>query len=351
MSNIVTTSGRSINTVTAEIVAISNQAAQMAYMSMIEIGKRLVEAKALVDHGEWGSYLKNEVKFSQRTANNFMQIYERSQSGANSQALANLSYTQIVRLLALPDEELSEFTETHDVKNMSTRQLEQAIRERDEARKALAEIQSDADAAKAAARDAEQRLLDMQNKAAAAKSSESAWKEEIDKLNAALNKATAAAENAKKQLNDLKENPKIPDAVREQLLAEASAKASDKIRAELQGQLDAAQQQAQAAAQERDAAEKAAQEAKAQLSNFRKTAQLTKPDVMAFNLLGKQILEEFNRMLGYRMKVGASDPDMDAKMKEYMLKLADTLRAKAEGKRGKSSVVDQEGGNQDAKMQ
>ena len=336
MSNIVTTSGRSINTVTAEIVAISNQAAQMAYMSMIEIGKRLVEAKALVDHGEWGSYLKNEVKFSQRTANNFMQIYERSQSESNSQALANLSYTQIVRLLALPDEELSEFTETHDVKNMSTRQLEQAIRERDDARKALAEIQSDADAAKAAARDAEQRLLDMQNKAAAVKSSESAWKEEIDKLNAALNKATAAAEKAKKQLKDLKENPKIPDAVREQLLAEASAKASDQIRAELQGQLEAAQQQAQAVTQERDAAEKAAQEAKAQLSNLKKTTRLVNPDVMAFNLLGKQILEDFNRLAGYRLKVGASDPDMDAKMQAYMLKLADTLRVKAEGKKAEA---------------
>lgn len=336
MSNIVTTSGRSINTVTAEIVAISNQAAQMAYMSMIEIGKRLVEAKALVDHGEWGSYLKNEVKFSQRTANNFMQIYERSQSESNSQALANLSYTQIVRLLALPDEELSEFTETHDVKNMSTRQLEQAIRERDDARNALAEIQSDADAAKAAARDAEQRLLDMQNKAAAVKSSESAWKEEIDKLNAALNKATAAAEKAKKQLKDLKENPKIPDAVREQLLAEASAKASDQIRAELQGQLEAAQQQAQAVTQERDAAEKAAQEAKAQLSNLKKTTRLVNPDVMAFNLLGKQILEDFNRLAGYRLKVGASDPDMDAKMQAYMLKLADTLRVKAEGKKAEA---------------
>ena len=54
---------------------------------------------------------------------------------------------------------------------------------------------------------------------------------------------------------------------------------------------------------------------------------------MAFNLLGKQILEDFNRLAGYRLKVGASDPDMDAKMQAYMLKLADTLRVKAEGKK------------------
>lgn len=336
MSNIVTSSGRSINTVTAEIVAISNQAAQMAYMSMVEIGKRLVEAKELVDHGEWGSYLKNEVKFSQRTANNFMQIYERSLSGANSQTFSNLGYSQIVKLLALPDEELEDFAESHDVKNMSVRQLDQAIKERDDARKALADAQSDADKAKAEARDAEQRLLDLQQRVADAKSSEDAWQKEIDKLNAALNKATAAEEKAKKQLKDLKENPKIPDAVRDQLFAEASAKASDQIRSELQGQLDTAKQQAQTAAQERDAAEKAAMEAKAQLSNLKKTTRLANPDVMAFNLLGKQILEDFNRLVGYRLKVGASDPDMDAKMQAYMLKLADTMRAKAERKKAEA---------------
>lgn len=333
MSDIVTTSGRSINTVTAEIVAISNQAAQMAYMSMIEIGKRLVEAKALVDHGEWGGYLKNEVKFSQRTANNFMQIYERSRSGANSQTFANLGYSQIVKLLAIPDEELEEFTETHDVKNMSVRQLEQAIRERDDARKELEKAKADADTAKATARDAEQRLLDLQQQAAAAKSSEGAWQKEIDSLNAKLNKATAAEEKAKKKLDDLKKNPVVPDSLREQLMAEASAKASNQIRAELQGQLEAAQQEAQSAARQRDAAEKAVQEAKAQLASVKKSNAMANPDVLAFNFLCKQTVENINKLSGYYIKVSAADPEMGEKMKEYLLKLSAAIRVKAEGKK------------------
>lgn len=333
MSDIVTTSGRSINTVTAEIVAISNQAAQMVYMSMIEIGKRLVEAKALVDHGEWGSYLKNEVKFSHRTANNFMQIYERSRSGANSQTFANLGYSQIVKLLAIPDEELEEFAETHDVKNMSVRQLEQAIRERDDARKELEKAKSDADTAKATARDAEQRLFDLQQQAAAEKSSEDAWKEQIDKLNAKLNKATAAEEKAKKKLEDLKKNPIVPDSLREQLMAEASAKASDQIRAELQGQLEAAQQEAETAAKQRDAAEKAVQEATAQLASVKKSAALSNPDVLAFKILCNQTVENINKISGYYIKVSAADPEMGEKMKEYLLKLSSAIRVKAEGKK------------------
>lgn len=331
MSDIITTSGRSINTVTAEIVAISNQAAQMAYMSMIEIGKRLVEAKSLVDHGEWGPWLKNEVKFSQRTANNFMQIYERSLSGANSQTFANLGYSQIVKLLALPEGELEEFAESHDVQNMSVRQLDQAIKERDEERRLRSAAQAEAEAAQAKARATEQKLLDMQQRASAAKSSEDAWKQEIDKLNAALNKATAAAEKAKKQVKELKANPQISDEQKNQLFAEARAQAAEEARAELQSQLEAAQQAARTAAQEKEAAEKAVHDAQTQMSNMKKSAQMAQPDVMAFNLLGKQILEDFNRLAGYRMKVGANDPDMDFKMKKAMLNLADRLRAKANG--------------------
>lgn len=324
MSNIATTPVRSIDTITAEIVAISNQAAQMVYMSMIEIGKRLVEAKAQVGHGEWGDYLKNKVNFSQRTATNFMRAYERSLNGANSQTFANLGYSQIVKLLALPEGELEEFTETHDVKSMSVRELDQAIKERDEARSRVA-------AAEAAARDAEQKLLNAQHQAAAAKDSEEAWKKEIEKLNASLNKATAAAEKAKKQVKELKANPTIPDAVKEQLIAEATAKAADSVRAELQGQIDAATQAAENAAKEKAAAEAAAQDAKDQLANVKKSNQLANPDIASFNLLAKQIQNDVNRLNGYRLKIAAANPETAEKMKKFELTMLEELRKKVEG--------------------
>lgn len=336
MSDIITSSGRSINTVTAEIVAISNQAAQMAYMSMIEIGKRLVEAKDLVAHGEWGSWLKNEVHFSQRTANNFMQIYERSQNGSNSQTFANLGYSQIVKLLALPDGELEEFTEAHDVQNMSVRQLDQAIKERDEARKKQSEAEAALASAQAAARDSEQRLLDLQQKVSAAKSSEDAWQKEIDKLNAKLNKATADADKAKKQLKELKANPKISDEMKEQLIQEATLKAAEQARAEVIAQLADAKAAATQAAIEKEQAEKAAASAQEEAANLRKSAQMSNPDVMAFALMGKQIAEDINRLSGYRMKIVTANPDMEAKTRAAMLDLADRLRKAAEGKQNVS---------------
>lgn len=307
MSDVITTTGRSISTVTAEIVAISNQAAQMAYMSMVEIGRRLVEAKGMVEHGEWGDWLKNEVKFSQRTATNFMNIYQRSTEG-NSQTFANLDYSHIVQLLALPEGELEEFTENHDVQNMSVRELKQAISEEKRLR-AAADNRADA----------------LQKAAERAKTSEGALQKRIGKLEKQLSTAEAAEQRAQQEAKRLRENPEIPDAMKHQLVAEAKAQAVQEVRAELQAQIDAAQAEVRKAAEEKAAAEKTAQE-------NQKAEKLANPDVVAFNMLGKQIFEDFNRLDGYRIKVTARDPEMEPKMRAFMKKLARMIMDKAEGK-------------------
>ena len=89
---------REISVVTAEIKELCRQAENMALMYAIEIGRRLCEAKGVLEHGEWGEWLKNEVNFSQRTANNFMRLYSEYgssqlcffQESPNSQPFANL---------------------------------------------------------------------------------------------------------------------------------------------------------------------------------------------------------------------------------------------------------------------
>jgi hypothetical protein len=129
--------------IAAEINSIKHQTMQMVLCNSIEIGNRLIEAKGMLEHGEWGKWLKENVDYSQSTANNLMRVAEEYGAdqfalfGANakSQALANLSYTQAVALLGIPEEERETFVEEHDVENMSTRELQQAIKARDEASK------------------------------------------------------------------------------------------------------------------------------------------------------------------------------------------------------------------------
>ena len=60
-----------------EIRNLQQQAQVVVLSYAIEIGRRLCEAKAVLDHGEWGPWLKQEVNFSQSSAQNFMRIYER----------------------------------------------------------------------------------------------------------------------------------------------------------------------------------------------------------------------------------------------------------------------------------
>lgn len=137
-------SERTIEVVTLEIQTLNRQAGTIMLSYAVEIGRRLAEAKSLVRHGDWGDYLRDKVNFSPSTANNFMRVFEEYgdrqfslfDDGSNSQTFGNLSYTKALALLAVPAAERAEFTQVHDVDGMSTRQLQDAIKERDEARKA-----------------------------------------------------------------------------------------------------------------------------------------------------------------------------------------------------------------------
>ena len=136
---------RTVETVTLEIRTLQRQAQQIMLGYAVEIGRRLEEVKAILPHGQWGESLKNEVDYSQSTANNFMRIYreygaaQQSIFGGEtkSQAFANLTYTKALRLLAIPNEEEREqFIAEHDVESMSNRELDKALKEREEAQEA-----------------------------------------------------------------------------------------------------------------------------------------------------------------------------------------------------------------------
>jgi hypothetical protein len=129
--------------IAAEINNIKEQTRKMVLYNSIEIGRRLIEAKELVPHGEWGEWLEKSVDYSKSTANNLMRIFNEYGSAqltlldnnAKSQALGDLSYTQAVAMLSIPSEEREDFIKDNDIDNMSTRELQKAIKEKEEALK------------------------------------------------------------------------------------------------------------------------------------------------------------------------------------------------------------------------
>lgn len=126
---------------------------QIAGKAAIEIGRRLFRAKQLVGHGNWGTWLKENVSYSQRTASDLIAIFERFDQGQQllfgqtlpDTLLDSIGPTKLKLLMSIKDDDkLVEFTEEHDVESMSTRELKKAL---DEANGKLEEATARAEAA------------------------------------------------------------------------------------------------------------------------------------------------------------------------------------------------------------
>ena len=121
-----------INRIETEINMLKHQTAQ----NIIEIGKRLIEAKAMLPHGEWGKWLEEKAQFSHRTANNFMKV---SLEFEDSQALANLGQSKVFALLDLPQDQRDDFIQENPIDEMTTRELQQAIKDKKDLERQLDE--------------------------------------------------------------------------------------------------------------------------------------------------------------------------------------------------------------------
>ena len=337
MSNIIT--ARDIEMVTSDIHYAQRQGARQLLSNLIEIGRLLVEAKSMVPHGEWGKYLEERVNYSQSTANNYMKLYQEYgdnqesffNSFSNSQAFGNLTYTQASALLALPAEERQEFAENNDVAEMSTRQLEQAIRERNEERAARERAEELAEKAQqellaqekatAAEKDNVARLRDLQVKA---KGEANAANEKVEKLQKQLEKAKANEKAAKEALAKAQENPEIPEAMMESLRQQVAADAAKQATEDLQKQLDEANKA-------KETAERNAEQAEQKLAAAQKQLQLSSPDAAVFKTLFGQVQEDFNRLQGALLKVQQADPETGEKLRKAVRTLLSKLIDDLEG--------------------
>lgn len=263
-------------------------------LTALKIGKLLFEAKAMVEPGGWTKYIEEELPFSHSWANNYMNLYkaygdDQLSIFGNSQAFMNLRPTQALALLAVPAEERAEFVEQNDVENMSTRELQKAIRERDEARKALTESENklfdvetelddakdDLEQAKNRANEAETENKELRAQAERAKKAQTSAEAEVKKLKKKLAAAEAQARKAAEDAKKAAENPQVPDDLMEQMRAEITAEEAKKAAAGLQKELEAAQKNV-------DAANRAREEAERKLADSQKQAIMANPDVAVF---------------------------------------------------------------------
>lgn len=291
---------RNIEVVTTEIKTLCEQARALALSYAIEIGRRLDEAKGMLSHGEWSEWLKNEVEFSQSTANNYMLLFKEYGStqisifGAElkSQSFGNLSYTKALKLLSIPKEEREEFAEEHSVEDMSVRDLDKLIKERDEAVKRAEKLEK----IEKEKEEAHNLLDDALKEVEGYKQKFDNAEDEIINLNEKLEKAKAAEKKAKEKLKELKENPQISDEDMERIRAEVQEELAADAKTKIEEKIASANMEKEEALRLKEAAESKALIMQNRIDELEKKVQLSDPKVTEFKTIFEQVQSDLMKM-------------------------------------------------------
>ena len=310
---------RNIEIITTEILQLKQDAGN----AILGIGQRLIEAKSMLPHGKWIPWLTEQVEFSERTAQSFMRL---AREWSNPQALADLGATKALALLALPPDERERFIEENHVVDgeaktaaeMTTRELEKAVKERDEA---LREAEEAREAAEAADHSREKMAVDMEclkRLHRAAQDAEAKAQEDLSKVRA--------------ELKALREKPvEVAVEVDQQALEEARREAVEKMQEKVDKAVEA---QKEAEAQRKKAEEDLAA-ARQKLEEARKAEQQSAisgdKDLAMFELLFNQGNETINKLQNLLSKVrDRGDTELAGKLQKALLALSDLTRRCAE---------------------
>lgn len=340
------TSSRDIREITAEIRTIQDSVRRTALSGAIEIGRRLTEAKELLQHGEWGDWLKREFEFSQSTASRLMQLFREygadqgSLFGAETKyaTLQNISVSNALRLIAIPDEEREEFAAEHDIEHKSAREVEELIRQRQEAdaRAAAAEkALADADEGHALA------MAELDERLHSAQQAERDAKSIAETANARVKALAAERDKTVAELEELRSRPievavqVDEDAVKkaaEEAKSEAEQKAKAKLE-KLEKKLTAATQELEAykdgdnreLEQSRALAAALEKELAEERERARKAAELQDADVSAFGVHFANVQRDFNDLLVALNKVRAAAPETGEKLTSAVRALVEKI--------------------------
>ena len=317
----------------AEIRGLTQQAKTMTLWFGIEIGRRLTEAKEMLEHGQWLAYLKEQTEFSRSSAGRLMTLYKEYGAAqtslfgaeANYPTLNNLSISNALRLLAVPEDEREEFAAEHDVEHMSARELDELIKQRDEAEQRAAR--------------AEEQVQQAADGAAKADEQYQKAKQELHLLREKLGNAEAQKAAAEKELFELRERPvEVAVEVDEKAVEEAVTAARAKNDAEwaekmakVKNELSEAGLKAEKLKAKIKKAEERAEEKAAELERLKKAQTLNDPNTAVFKQIFEQVQEDFNKLHGSLLKVRASDPDTAEKLTAAVRALVDKMQGALNG--------------------
>ena len=346
-----------INAVKSHASAVFRAAVDEGKRSCILIGKLLEEAKSLVPHGEWGAWLKNNVDYSESTAQNLMRCYREFGdeqidffSGvSDADFFSILTQSQMLELLALPKDQRREFVEAHREEiedgSLSTRQMREEI---DRLKRESAEKDEEIEAANGKIKNLTTELDEERNKPApeplekvvvthqpspeqidAIRAEEAAKADKrIEDLQKAQQMRIDAIQSDKKRTEDALDKAK---KAREKAEAERDAKdaALKKAHTDHEDELAALTEKHEAelaaAREEGNAGGETAAEAAARIAELEKSLKMANPAVSEFRGLFEAANGIIVTLRGKLEAVRGSDPETAAKLDKAMAALAATI--------------------------
>lgn len=220
--------------------------ANMSAMMLADAGRRLIEIKARIPHGQFESWCADNLEFSKSKAEKMMKLAERVDDEnslfSKTETFTDIGISRVWALLAAPEEVAAEVIETNDVTDMTVRELKEEIarikeekeaaehkaemidRNNDDIRKELASMQR-----KLSETVSETEFEEMQ---AAAQAQKEDLTKELTEAKAATAdvqiKLDKAKEDLKKAKEKLKESEAAKDEEVQKRLAEAAAELEEK---------------------------------------------------------------------------------------------------------------------------
>jgi len=336
-------SGKTPDILAAEIRTIKSQTGRMVLNASIEVGRRLTEAKAKLPHGSWGEYLKNEVDYSPSQAQNLMRVFREYGSDqqslfggeAKSQTFGRLTFSQALSLLVIPDEdEREKFVLENDVEHMSVRELNEALKARDEAEEKAVAAEDEARRLRQEAERLQEQLagqaqvyeakltsagVETDQARAAAKAAQDALDKQRDKaqrLQDALSEANTSAQAAeeeharlKQELEELRNRPAEADTAAVEAARQAAI-------AEMTEKVDKAKDAKKKAEEKRKAAEESLEAAQKELADLKakgpEVRELTQEekDALTASAVEQVRVEGAERLQRLEKQLAAADPNV-----------------------------------------
>ena len=329
---------KSTEQLTAEVNVRYRQAEQLAGMSammLADAGRRLIEIKARIPHGQFETWCADNLEFSKSKAEKMMKLAERvadeNSLFSKTETFTDIGISRVWALLAAPEEVAAEVIETNDVESMTVRELkaelarvkeekeaaerkaEMSDRSNDDIRKELASMQR-----KLSETVSEKEFAEMQ---AAAQ----AQKEDLTKE---LSEAKAEAADIQAKLDKAKEDLKKQKAKQKDL----EAARDEEVKKAIEGKT--AEIEEQAAARAREASQELLDRTQRQVGDLQEyiekleaeKAKLSNTSLMEFKVYVDQLQDIYFKICDIITEENQRDEATGAKMQTALQKRVEGWR-------------------------